>query len=56
MQDISKMGQDDSIWTAIDIIAYYEASELGHLGLTLLLSGRLVASSRVENPDPQYTY
>ena len=49
------MGQDDSIWTTVDINAYYEASKLGDLRLTLLPSGRLVASSGVENPDPQYT-
>ena len=39
----------------IDINAYYEASKLGDLSLTLLPSSHLVASSRVENPDPQYT-
>ena len=55
MRDSNKVGQDDSIWTTIDIKAYYEASALGALSLTLLPSGRLVASSGVENPDPQYT-
>ena len=52
MCDTDKVGQDDSIWTTIDINAYYKASTLGDLSLTLLPSGCLVASSGVENPDP----
>ena len=55
MRDSDKVGQDDSIWTTVDINAYYEASELGDLRLTLLPSGRLVASSGVELPNLQYT-
>ena len=55
MRDTDKVGQDDSIWTTININAYYEASALRDLSLTLLPSGCLVSSSGVENPDPQYT-
>ena len=47
MCDSDKVGQDDSIWTTIDINAYYEASALEDLSLTLLPSGRLVVSSGV---------
>ena len=55
MRDSDKVGQDDSIWTTIDINAYHEASALGVLSLTLLPRGRLVSSTMVENPNPQYT-
>ena len=55
MRDSGKVRQDDSILTTIDIIAYHEASAHGDLQLTLLPSGRLVSSTMVENPDPQYT-
>ena len=55
MRDTKKVGQDDSIWTSININAYYKASTLRDLSLTLLPSGRLVASSVMENSDLKYT-
>ena len=55
MRDSNKIGQNDSIWTMIDINAYHEASAHGNLRLTLTPSGRLVLSTMVDNPDLQYT-
>ena len=55
MRNRDKVRQDDFIWTTTDVTAYHEASTRGDLYLTLLPNVRLVSSTMVENPDPQYT-
>ena len=54
MHDKDKVTRDDSIWTTSDVNAYHEASTFGDMHLTLLLNGRPVSSTMMQNPDPHY--